>query len=70
VAVLVLAQNDLPKPTGGFEVDPTYFIVLFGLGFAIGIVGHLARSRTLIAVGVMLIFLATVLIPIYLQATR
>jgi uncharacterized membrane protein len=70
VAALVLAQNDLPKPTGGFEVSPTFFIVLFGIGFLVGVVGHLARSRTLVAAGVILIFLATIFIPIYLQVTR
>ena len=70
MGALLLAQNELPSPRGGFEVSPTFFVVLFGLGFLIGIAGHLTRSRALVAAGVILVFLATVLIPIYLQATR
>jgi hypothetical protein len=66
----ILAQNELPSPRGGFEVSPTFVIVLFGMGFAIGTLGHLFRSRTLVAAGVILVLLATVLIPVYLQATR
>ena len=66
----LLSQNELPSPRGGFEVSPTFFLVLFGLGFAIGVLGHLFRSRTLVAAGVILVLLATVLIPVYLQATR
>ncbi len=59
-----------PKQTGDFEVDPNFFFILLGLGFLIGIVGHIARSRTVIAIGVALIFLATVFIPIALNATH
>ena len=66
----ILAQNELPGPRGGFEVSPAFFIVLFGMGFAIGVLGHLFRSRALVAAGVILVLLATVLIPVYLQATR
>jgi hypothetical protein len=66
----ILAQNELPSRRGGFEVSPTFVIVLFGMGFAIGTLGHLFRSRTLVAAGVILVLLATVLIPVYLQATR
>jgi hypothetical protein len=40
------------------------------MGFAIGVLGHLFRSRALVAAEVILVLLATVLIPVYLQATR
>jgi hypothetical protein len=59
-----------PKQTGDFEVDPGFFFVLLGLGFLIGVLGHIARSRTLIAIGVILIFAATVFIPIALTAAN
>jgi hypothetical protein len=59
-----------PRQTGDFEVDPNFFFILLGLGFLIGIVGHLAKSRIVIAIGVTLIFLATVFIPIALTATH
>jgi hypothetical protein len=59
-----------PKQTGDFEVDPAFFFILLGLGFLIGAFGHLVRSRTLVAVGVILIFAATVFIPIALNAAN
>jgi hypothetical protein len=59
-----------PQQGGGFRVSPTFFILLFGLGFAVGIAGHLAKSRFVVALGILLIFGATVLIPIALQASH
>ena len=59
-----------PSQSGDFEVNPNFFFILLGLGFLIGTVGHIARSRTVIAIGVTLIFLATVFIPIALNATH
>jgi hypothetical protein len=65
-----LSPNQGPEQTGDFRVSPTFFVVLLGVGFLVGTVGHLYRSRTLVTIGVTLIFLATVLIPIALTATR
>jgi hypothetical protein len=65
-----LDPNSGPHQSGNFRVSPTFFIVLFGIGFALGIAGHLAKSRFVVALGILLIFGATVLIPIALQATH
>lgn len=46
------------------------YIVLMALGFAIGILGHLAGSRWLVAVGVILIFLGAFLFPLALNLTE
>jgi Flp pilus assembly protein TadB len=62
--------NAGPDQSGDFRVSPTFFIIVFGLGFAIGTIGHLAKSRVLVAAGVALIFIATILLPIGLKATR
>jgi hypothetical protein len=43
--------------------DPLPFIVLMGLGFAIGVAGHLYRSPATVAVGIGIIFVAT-LVPL------
>jgi hypothetical protein len=59
-----------PKQTGDFKVDPGFFFILLGAGFLIGTFGHIVRSRTLVAAGVILILLATVFIPIALNATH
>ena len=70
LAVIVLAMSDFlnpdegPEPSGEFRVSPTSLIVLLGLGFLIGTLGHLFKSRTLQAAGVLLILAATIFLPI------
>jgi hypothetical protein len=74
--LLLLAMSDFldpgsgPDQRGDFEVSPSFFIVLLALGFLIGTVGHLIKSRTLVAVGVILVFAATVFIPIALSVSN
>ncbi len=52
-------------PEGDPDIAP--FIVLTVLGFAIACFGHLIKSNTLIATGIVLVFLAVVLIPLIAQ---
>ena len=59
-----------PDQSGEFKISPAFFIALFGISFALGIVGHLAKSKVLIGTGILLIFAATVFVPLALQATR
>ena len=51
-----------------FELDPVPLIALMALGFAVGAAGHLIRSKTLILVGIGLIFLATFVLPLITDA--
>jgi hypothetical protein len=51
-------------PSPDFGTDPRPFVAMMLVGFLIGVVGHLARSRALIALGIGLIFLATFLLPL------
>jgi hypothetical protein len=73
---LLLAMSDFldpgagPDQRGDFEVSPSFFIVLLLLGFAIGTLGHIIKSRTLVAAGVILIFAATIFIPIALSVSN
>ena len=46
------------------DASPLPFAALMGLGFLVGIAGHLYRSPALVAVGIFLIFLATILLPL------
>jgi hypothetical protein len=62
--------NAGPDQSGDFKISPVFFIIMFGFGFAIGTVGHVIKSRVLVAAGIALVFLATVLLPIGLRATR
>jgi len=72
----LIAQGDFLDPGGGpdtsegFRISPNLFILMLGLGFLLGSFGHLFRSRTMVAAGILLIFLSTVLIPVALQASR
>ena len=72
--VLVVAQflnpDNGPEPSGDFRVSPTFLIVLLGLGFLIGAAGHLFKSRTLQAAGVLLILAATIFLPIAYSVSK
>jgi hypothetical protein len=47
-----------------FSPDPGPYIVVFAIGFMIAVLGHIAQSKTLIAAGLLMIFMATVLVPV------
>ena len=46
------------------------YVSLMMLGFVVGIFGHLTRSRWLVAIGVLMIFLATLVFPLARIATE
>jgi hypothetical protein len=46
----------------GSGPDQTLFMLLFALGFAIGVLGYLSGSRTLRLVGILMIFVATAIL--------
>jgi hypothetical protein len=60
----LIAQGD------AFRTSPDPFIVLLLAGFAVGVFGYLAGSRVIVAIGVALIFVATLVIPIALSISR
>ena len=51
-----------------FQPSPAPFVVLMGLGFLIGTVGHVYKSRIMVATGIGLILVATLLLPLALYA--
>ena len=51
-------------PSPDFGTDPRPFVALMLLGFLIGVVGHVTRTKALVALGIGLIFLATFLLPL------
>ena len=60
-----LLADVLPLPRNlDFSPDPGPYIALFGLGFMVAIVGHIAQSKTVIAAGLLLIVISTVLLPV------
>ena len=61
-AFLVFALN---LDTGPFDdLSPRAYIALMGLGFVVGTAGHIVKSKALVAAGILMIFLATVLLPL------
>jgi hypothetical protein len=56
--VLVLAFSPSPLP----------FVALMAVGFVVGVAGHVYGSRTLIASGIGLIVIATLLLPLAIDA--
>ena len=61
-ALVVFAVN---LDTSQFDdLSPRAYIVLMGLGFLVGTAGHVVRSKVMVAAGILMIFLATVLLPL------
>jgi hypothetical protein len=61
--MLIADLPGLPSESAG--TDPKRYVILLAIGFVIAVLGHLTRTKTLIAVGLALIFLATFLLPLY-----
>ena len=58
--------SDLPGlPSQDVATDPKRYLLLLGVGFVIAVLGHMTRTKTLIAAGIALIFLATFILPLY-----
>jgi hypothetical protein len=51
-------------PSPDFGTDPRPFVAMMLLGFLIGVIGHVTRTKALVALGIGLIFLATFLLPL------
>ena len=67
---LLLAQM-VPERHPNLEpTNPTPYVLLMLFGFVIGAIGHLVRSRTLVAIGVLAVFMGTVLLPIGIFLAR
>jgi hypothetical protein len=59
----VVAQlPDLPDPR--FRTDPTPYLILFGVGFLIAVMGHIFKVKVMIAAGILMVFLSTVILPL------
>lgn len=67
---LALLANWVPDPTPEFGADPKPYVALMLLGLAIGVLGHLFRSRTMVVTGVGAVFLATFLLPLGIYLSK
>ena len=57
-------------PSPAFGANPVPFVVMMGAGFVIAVAGHIVRARSLVALGIGLIFLATFLLPLLINLSR
>jgi hypothetical protein len=63
VLIAVVAQlPDLPDPR--FRTDPEPYLILFGVGFVVAVFGHIFKVKVMIGAGILMVFLATVLLPL------
>jgi hypothetical protein len=62
------SPDDFHRPE--FGADPKPYVALMIIGFAVGILGHLTRSRVLIIAGVLAVFLGTFLLPVGLYISK
>ena len=64
LAALVAQIPDLPglsdEGPGDLESLLTYCFLLMGLGFGVGILGHIIQSRPLVAIGIAFVMAGTV----------
>lgn len=61
-AFVVFALNLDTSPFD--DLSPRAYIALMGLGFVVGTAGHVVKSKAMVAAGILMIFLATVLLPL------
>ena len=59
---LVAQLPDLPDPK--FRTDPKPYLILFGAGFFTAVFGHIFKVKLMIAAGILMIFLSTVILPL------
>ena len=67
---LVATGTALAQATPGFSTSPWPFIILFGAGFGIGVLGHLYGSRFMVGVGIAIVFVATLILPLALSISN
>jgi hypothetical protein len=68
-ALLVAASTLVPALVAALPRNFGPYASLMLLGFVFGIVGHMARSRWLVGIGVLLIVIGAFLLPLVLKAT-
>jgi hypothetical protein len=57
-------------PSPEFGANPVPFVLMMAAGFVIAVAGHIVRARSLVALGIGLIFLATFFLPLLVNVAR
>jgi hypothetical protein len=51
-------------PHPDFGSSPTPFVILMVVGFVIAVFGHVVKAKSIVALGIGMVFLATFLLPL------
>jgi hypothetical protein len=70
VLALTVVANWVPDPTPEFGADPKPYVTLMLVGLAVGVLGHLFRSRVMVIIGVGAVFLGTFLLPLAVYLSK
>jgi hypothetical protein len=72
MSVLLPLASLIPHPVTEpvLGPDPKPFLAVMLAGFVIGALGHLFRSRIMVAIGVVAVFGSTFLLPLALYLSR
>jgi hypothetical protein len=54
-------------PQNPSSADPKPYIAMFGTGFLVAVFGHIFKVKLMVAVGILLIFMAAVVLPLIHQ---
>lgn len=60
----------MPPPAELLPQTISPYLTLMVVGFAVGIAGHIYKSRLVVGLGILMIFAATLLLPLALVATE
>jgi hypothetical protein len=62
LAIVLAALPELPSRDVG--TDPKPYVAVFGIGFLVGVFGHIFKVKLMVAAGVLMVFMATVVLPL------
>ena len=65
-----MIANWIPDPSPEFGSSPWPFVILMLVGFVVGIFGHIIKSKPLIATGIGLIFMGTLVLPLIINLSK
>lgn len=69
-AVALVLASWIPDPSPEFGSSPTPFVLLMVAGFVIAVLGHLVRSRPMVAIGVAVVFFGTFVFPLAVYLSK
>ena len=62
LATVIAKLPELPNRDVG--TDPKPYVAVFAIGFLIAVFGHLFKVKVMVAAGVLMVFMATVVLPL------